>query len=112
MLEKEELLVTSNSSYSHSAFKRLVLQTRKNQGLFGKGLTFNPFPNKPLSLHVCSISLENTVGTGEIVPNEQFFLFPVFSTRLENFLPFSSNLKLSSANSLSLEESKICRLGN
>ena len=37
--------------------------------------------------------------------------FPtVFSTHLDNFLPFSSNLKLSSANSFSLEESKICRL--
>ena len=34
----------------------------------------------------------------------------VFSTRLNSFLPFSSNLKLSSANSFSLEESKICRL--
>ena len=33
------------------------------------------------------------------------------STRLENFLPFSSNLKLQSANSFSLEESKICCLG-
>ena len=38
--------------------------------------------------------------------------FPtVFSTHLENFLPFSSNLKLLSANTFSLEESKICRLG-
>ena len=36
--EKEKLLVTSNFSFSHSVFKRLVLQTRKNQGLFGKGL--------------------------------------------------------------------------
>ena len=37
--------------------------------------------------------------------------FPtVFSTRLDNFQPFSSNLKLSSANSFSLEESKICGL--
>ena len=36
---------------------------------------------------------------------------PVFSTRLESFLPFSRNVKLSSANSLSFEESKICRLG-
>ena len=37
--------------------------------------------------------------------------FPtVFSTRFNNFLPFSSNLKLSSANAFSLEESKICRL--
>ena len=37
--EKEKLLVTSNFSFSHSVFKRLVLQTCKNQGLFGKGLT-------------------------------------------------------------------------
>ena len=36
--EKEKLLVMSNFSFSHSVFKRLVLQTRKNQGLFGKGL--------------------------------------------------------------------------
>ena len=38
--------------------------------------------------------------------------FPtVFSTHLENIPPVSSNLKLSSANSFSLEESEICRLG-
>ena len=37
--------------------------------------------------------------------------FPtVFSTHLDNFLPFLSNLKLLSANSFSLEESKICLL--
>ena len=36
--EKEKLLVTSNFSFSRCVFKRLVLQTRKNQGLFGKGL--------------------------------------------------------------------------
>ena len=32
------LLVMSNFSFSHSVFKRLLLQTLKNQGLFGKGL--------------------------------------------------------------------------
>ena len=32
------MLVTSNFSFSYSVFKRLVLQTHKNQGLFGKGL--------------------------------------------------------------------------
>ena len=38
--------------------------------------------------------------------------FPtVFSTGFVNFLPFSSNSKLLSANSFSLEESKVCRLG-
>ena len=36
--EKEKLLVTSNFSFSHSVFKRLVLQTRENQGLLGNGL--------------------------------------------------------------------------
>ena len=36
--EKEKLLIRSNFSFSHSVFKRLVLQTCKNQGLFGKGL--------------------------------------------------------------------------
>ena len=44
--EKEKLLVTSNFSFSHCVFKRLILQTGKNQGLFVKGLTtLNPFPN-------------------------------------------------------------------
>ena len=52
------------------------------------------------------------MGKGEIARHEQFLLFPtVFSMCLESFLPFSTNLKLSSANSFSLEASKICRLG-
>ena len=37
-LEKKKLVVTSNFSFFHSVFKRLVLQTCKNQGLFGKEL--------------------------------------------------------------------------
>ena len=37
--EKEKLLITSIFSFSHGVFKRPVLQTRKHQGLFGKGLT-------------------------------------------------------------------------
>ena len=48
-------------------------------------------------------ALENTVGKGEIALHEQ-------SNRLDNFLPYSSNLKLLSAYSFSLEESKICHL--
>ena len=34
----EKLLIMSNFSFSQSVFKRLVLPTRENQGLFGKGL--------------------------------------------------------------------------
>ena len=36
--KNEKLLVTSNFSFSNSAFKTLVLQTHKNQGLFGQWL--------------------------------------------------------------------------
>ena len=34
----------------HSVFKRLVLQIRKNQGLFGKGLTLKAPSNIRLSV--------------------------------------------------------------
>ena len=37
---KEKLLVTSNVSFSYCVFKRLVLQTRKDQGLSWKGLEY------------------------------------------------------------------------
>ena len=37
--EKEKLLVTSNFSFSPSVLERLVLQTRKNKGLFGKDVS-------------------------------------------------------------------------
>ena len=39
--EKEKLFVTSNFSFSHCVFIRRVGQTCKNQGLFGKGLTYS-----------------------------------------------------------------------
>ena len=33
--EKQKLLITSNFSFSHSVFKRLLLQRSKKKGLFG-----------------------------------------------------------------------------
>ena len=57
-------------------------------------------------------SFENNMAKGEIARNEQFLLFPqCFLPPLDDFLPFSSNIKLLPANSSGLEESKICRLG-
>ena len=79
----------------------------QNAALCGNGLIelfVSPFPNKPWVLHVCSRSLMKTLGKGEIACNEQF-LFP------KRISAFFINLKLSSANSLSLEESKFCCLG-
>ena len=54
---------------------------------------YNPLHHKPVILRVCSF--ENTVGKGEIALDEQFLFFStVFSTRLEKFMSFSSNLKV------------------
>ena len=64
--EKEKLLVTSNFSFSYSVFKRLVLQTRKNQGLFGKGL----------SVRFVFKKVQNSVGKGENANNQHFYLLP------------------------------------
>ena len=78
-----------------------------------KRCNLNPFQNIPKLLRVSSTSLlENTVGKGEIARNDQFLLFlqcfqPIWIT----FCLFHFNLHLSSANTFSLEESKICRLG-
>ena len=66
----------------------------------------NHFPNKPWFLLVYSTSLLKTLWE-----KDTLLVKSMFSTRLDNFLPFSSNLKSSSANSFSLEESKICCLG-
>ena len=79
----------------------------------------NPFPKQPwFFTRLLYKSFENTMGKGEIARNEQFLLFPqcflpIFPPHFENFLPLKKKkkMKLSSANSLSLEESKICHLG-
>ena len=73
--------------------------------------TFNLFPNKPWFLLVCSTSLLKTQWEKEklLVTSNFSFSHSAFHL-LENLLSYSSNLKLSSAKSLSLEESKICRL--
>ena len=64
-----------------------------------------PLPEQALVfLRLCSIRLLKTLWA--ISP-----FSAVFSVRLENFLPFSSKLELSSVNSLTLEECKIYCLG-
>ena len=74
---------------------------------------FNPFPNKPWFLRVCSTSHLKTLWEKEklLVMTNFSFSHSVFYPFGELFLPFSSNLKLSSAKSFSLEESKMCSLG-
>ena len=82
--------------------------------MFLKASYLNPFSNKPRFLRVCSTSLLKTkLGKGEIAHEEQFLLFPtVFFYPFGELSAISSNLKFSTATSFSLEESKICCLGN
>ena len=103
-----------NIGYQHFLLFPQSFQKAFSSGVLKVGivLPYNPFPDQPWFLCVHSTSFENTVGKGEIAHYEQFLLFPqCFLPILENFLPFSSNLKLSSANTPGLEESKICCLG-
>ena len=71
-------------------------------------IVINPFPNKPCFLCVCSTSLWKTLWDEEklIVTSTFSFSHSVFCWFGE-LLPFSSNLKLSSANSVRFVESKI-----
>ena len=114
----------ASSRTLHKCQKRLVslvpyilkLSKTKNQysksDMFVTQVCLNPFPNKPWFLHVCSTSLLKTLWK-----KEKLLLTSNLSYSHSVFYPFgrlsaiSSNLKLLSANSLSLNESKVCRLG-
>ena len=66
---------------------------------------------KPLFLRICSKSLENTGGKGEVAREKQFLLFPQYLPPFWRTFCHFYYFKVSSANSFSLEESKICHLG-
>ena len=66
--EKEKLLVTSNFSLSYSVFKGFVLQTRKNQGLFGKGLKRHVVSEeRSLKAMHCLIQVASNTGLTVII---------------------------------------------
>ena len=69
-----------------------------------RSFSLNPFQNKPLFLCVCSTSLLKTPWEEEKLVVRSIFSFPhnIFYLSRE-LLPFSSNLKLISANSVSLK---------
>ena len=66
----------------HVVLSSDILETDKQEKVLGQAdlvNTFcrciNPFPNKPLFLHVCSKSLENTLEKREIAGYGQLLLF-------------------------------------
>ena len=85
--KKEKLLIMSNFSFSHSVFKRLVLQTHKNQGLFGKGLkdhgpdTTPHFESTKWNLH-----LKTTCCERPLVTSLGWFLNSGNTTKLDKIL--------------------------
>ena len=83
--EKEKLLVTSNFSFSCSVFKRLVLQTRKNQGLLGKGYADLLYCRS--LLHKLFRSLHNEITFDA-------FTFEVIADCMLNLEPFTTQSQL------------------
>ena len=89
-------------------------------------ICFNPFPDKPWFLRICSTSLENSVGKGEIALKKQFLLFPqhflTFQKTFHHFhqlkkcclqtLPTWENLKVVIWERVDLDQSKILSSGN
>ena len=72
----------------------------------------NPFPKSPgFYVSVVQVFWKHCGKRGKCSWRDISPFPTLFSTRFENFVPLSSNLKLSSSNSFSLEESKICCLG-
>ena len=71
-----------------------------------------PFPEQALDfMYLHHKSFDNAVGKGEIAHNEQFLLFPQCFLPVLRAFCHLDQIKLSSAISFSLEESKICCLG-
>ena len=74
------------------------------------GVVINPFPHDTFDAPGKQ-AFGKHCGKKRNCSSRAISLFPtVFSTRMDNFLPFSLNLKLSSANLFSLDESKTCCL--
>ena len=83
-------------SFSHTMFKRPFSHH-----------CFNSFPNKPWFLCVCGISLLKTLWEKEkLLVTSNFSFSHIVFYPFKNFLPFSSNFKLLSADSFNLVESK------
>ena len=86
---KEKLLVTSNFSFSHNVFHSYISLECQNGALCGKGLTLSK--TSP-GFYVSAVQ----VFWKQLEKEKLLIISPcptVFSTRLENSLPFSTDLK-------------------
>ena len=63
MAKSSSKWIDSNFSFSNSVFKRLLLQTRKNQGLFGKGLRMSLSLLRQLTVPVGTVKYRHMILT-------------------------------------------------
>ena len=92
----------------------ILINRKKIDFFFVTSLALNPFPNKPMFYFSSVQVFRRHCGEKEkllVMSNFSFSCRFFFNQFEKNFLPFSSNLKLSSANSFSLGESKIFHFG-
>ena len=131
-MRKGEIAHMHNFSFPHSVFKRLELQTCKNQGLFGKGLMETILCSQSLLhdklwirwilpittqycilMHLRCIAVENIVRKGKIACNKQFLLFSqCFLPYMVLIFHFKFTIKMLSAICFNLDQSKILSSGN
>ena len=115
--EKDKMLLFSILYFSHNVSALSEKEFLSNTHLILRLLMLSrwkidPFPNKPWFLRVCSTILLKTLREKKklLVTSNFSFSHSVFYLFGELSAIFNK-LELSSANSFSLEESKICRLG-
>ena len=92
-----------------------MLQTSKNQGLFGKGFTntLTLYHTIPTFDDPGNYPFENNVGKGENAGNHHFLLLPsCFLTSKKQISVSESDLFLLSANACNSDKSKILLFGN
>ena len=78
--EKEKLLVTSNFSFSHSVFKRLVSQGRQKVSLCGNGLRGNlSFTHRFIKRLLLQTSKNQGLFGKELKPEDKIYC--IFSKR-------------------------------
>ena len=113
MLSCSKLAMKTNASFAQAKLNITNIYM-KVQISDTKELLFMPatFPKQALAFTCLqNKSYGNTVRKKKCSSQAISPLPTVFSTHLKNFLPFSSNLRLLSTNSFSLESPKICCLG-
>ena len=96
---KKKLLVMSNFSFFLSVFKRLVLQTRKDQGLFGKLSRYLDFEDRIFNRVISDISvvlkkttvtISDSIETGASVDSEIVRVVSLSTTEITEITRFKN----------------------